>query len=251
MSSFSKFREFEKAVQGVGMVLGIFLCVSTTVFLSCLPIRTLMSDSLWFGVMLLIPIITLLAIVYLVKSRSDYKSWFEREKEVSDNQHENWKEETQKLLREISTLKAEAIKKDWDFKAAEEKSEKLLKTERETSEALRNSNVVLNQKFQKLTRGAAAAAYILGNHTATLFKWSASKVSSEGLKSLRWDSLNAAIKIFEGFEDFTWENKDIPAAACRDFVAEQIRYDRIEMTEPWVAKFIRFAHRLEKEQAVE
>lgn len=129
-----------------------------------------------------------------------------------------------------------------------ERVEELLTKERETSDALRESNAFLNRRLAGLQHSVESATEGLARSISLIKSWSAIKVSGDNLKYLRMEQLGVAFILFLGLEKFTWTPEDVQPSACRDFVADMIRNPGVDITKPWVASFIRFAHRKDSDE---
>gem|GEM_PF-6671888 len=117
------------------------------------------------------------------------------------------------------------------------------------AELNRKSLESLSQMIAKLRHGAENAAIIIGGNVRQIRSWSAPNVSGLELKSLRNSELTAAHELFDALERFNWDEKNVPPSACRDYVVDMIAAGRVDITKPWIANFIRFAHRKEASES--
>jgi hypothetical protein len=125
-------------------------------------------------------------------------------------------------------------------------NEKLAEADK-LADSQRESLEILNKKLSRLRQGAENAIYTIGVNVSEIRDMSVSNVSGKELKALRYGDLNAAHILFEALEQFSWEENLVPPSACRDFVVDRMSLASFDITAPWNAAFIRFAHRKEND----
>lgn len=183
------------------------------------------------------------AIAIVVHSQSDLEDT-ERQLQTVRLKAATASEEARKQSdSDLQALRASSAKEITGFKLQAERADKLQAEAEKTVEVLRESNEMLNNELLNLQCSAKTALACLGKNAKEIRGYTRSNVDGETLRHLRFCDLNAALALFDGLGEFTWKSADIHPSVCRDFVTEMIRDGQVDITKPWIADFIRFAHR--------